>query len=567
MAMDYTIVIGGEAGQGVQTIGFVLAKTFARSGWHVFADQDYESRIRGGHNFFRIRISDNEVQAVSESAHVLLALNAETVELHQEEMVKDGIILADMESKDPKGFLCQVPFEQLALEQTGNKMMQSAVAMGSVLACTSFSLGIIEQVLKEQFSSGGNEIVEGNIKAAHVGYSHTKNMLEGRVLLQCGVLDNASQIIISGNEALALGALAAGCKFVSAYPMTPASSIVEYMAGKSEQLDLVTVQAEDEISAINTCLGASFAGVRAMTATSGGGFSLMVEALGLAGVTETPLVIIEAQRGGPSTGLPTRTEQSDLEFVIHASQGEFPRIVLGPGNVQEAFDLGVEAFNLAEKYQVPVIVLTDQYLATSYFTTLRFEPSKVLIDRGILWGGDTDSGDYMRHRFTDSGISSRAFPGMSEALVLTTGDEHDESGHITEDSQIRTNMMLKRLKKLDGFITHGFSPTTYGSDKAEITLVGWGSSLGAMREAVDLLVKKGIVARMIHFSQLWPFPCKEAVRMLSKANMIVVVEQNATAQFAHLLRAETGIEANRTILRFDGRPISPSYIVQHIREG
>ena len=565
METDYTIMVGGEAGQGVQTIGFILAKTFARSGWHVFADQDYESRIRGGHNFFRIRMSDNEVQAISEPVYILLALNAETVDLHQAEMVEDGIILADIENRDPKGFQYHVPFERLAREHTGNKLAQTAVAMGSVLACTNCSLDILEQVLKEQFSSGGSELSEGNIKAARAGYSHTMELLKGRPPLQCSVSHSENRILVNGNEALALGALAAGCKFISAYPMTPASSIVEYMASKSAKFNLVMVQAEDEIAAINASLGASFAGVRSMTATSGGGFSLMVEALGLSGMTETPLVIMEAQRGGPSTGLPTRTEQSDLEFVVHASHGEFPRIVLAPGNVEQAFRIGAEAFNLAERYQVPVIVLTDQYLATSYVTADKFDLSKISIDRGDLAGGDgRGSGDYRRHAFTESGISPRAFPGLSEALIVTTGDEHDETGHITEDCEIRTRMMLKRSGKLDGIVDNGYPPTTYGPGEADVTLIGWGSMLGSMKEAVDLLDKQDVKANMIHFSQLWPFPRQEAVRLLSGERMTVVVEQNATAQFAHLLRAETGIEVNHNILRFDGRPISPSYIVQHL---
>ena len=568
MASDYTIMVGGEAGQGVQTIGLVLVKTFARSGWHVFADQDYESRIRGGHNFFRIRISDTEVQAISEPVHILLALNGETVDLHQEELAEDGVILVDSEEANPRPSLYKIPFERLAHEHAGNKKVQSAVALGSALACTRCNLATLEQVIQEQFSSGGSILIEENIKAVRAGYAHTRELLKGYTPLTCNAISHENQILVNGNEALALGALAAGCKFISAYPMTPASSIVEYMASKSAQTGLVMVQAEDEIAAINMALGASFAGVRAMTATSGGGFSLMVEALGLSGITETPLVIMEAQRGGPSTGLPTRTEQSDLEFVIHASHGEFPRIVLAPGNAQEAFVMGGEAFNLAEKYQLPVFVLTDQYLATDYFATTKFEPAAIPIDRGILWNStDADPKEYKRYRFTESGISPRAFPGLSEALIMTTGDEHDEAGHITEHSQLRTDMMVKRLRKLDAFTYKDFPPTVYGDDVSDVTLIGWGSMWGAMREAVDLLAQQGTKAKMIHFSLLWPFPQREAEQLLSHTHTLVAVEQNATAQFAHLLRAETGIQVDRTILRFDGRPISPDYIVQHIQDG
>jgi 2-oxoglutarate ferredoxin oxidoreductase subunit alpha len=568
MAADYTVMVGGEAGQGVQTIGLVLAKTFARAGWHVFADQDYESRIRGGHNFFRLRISDSKVRAISDANHILVALNAETVDLHAGDLADGGIIIVDTEKYPEFGdkrYALGVPFERIAQDEAGDTMMQSAVAMGSVLGLTNCPIDLLEDALREQFSSGGHQVTEGNVKAARVGYYRAMETQKGETRIHIPRSQAGGQMLINGNEALALGALAAGCKFVSGYPMTPATPMIEYMASKSTDLGVVAVQAEDEIAAINMAVGAAFAGVRAMTATSGGGFSLMVEALGLAGMTETPIVVVEAQRGGPSTGLPTRTEQSDLEFVIYASQGEFPRFVLAPGTVDEAFTIGARAFNLAERHQVPVILLSDQYLASSYATTDTFNLAQIEIDRGDLAeNDDSGSAEYKRYQFTGTGISPRAFPGVSKALVVTTGDEHDEEGHITEDSEARTKMMLKRLIKFDAMRHDSYSPITYGPAEAEVTLVGWGSMLGALKEAVDLLARENVSANMVHFRQLWPFPGQEAIWMLTRAQKTVIVEQNATTQFARLLRAETGMDADDTILRFDGRPISPAYILRHL---
>jgi 2-oxoglutarate ferredoxin oxidoreductase subunit alpha len=341
---------------------------------------------------------------------------------------------------------------------------------------------------------------------------------------------------------------------------------MEYMASKGQELGVVVLQAEDEISAMNMVVGAAFAGVRAMAATSGGGFCLMVEALGLAGMTETPVVVVEAQRPGPATGLPTRYEQGDLEFVLHAAQGEFPRAILAPATAAEAFYLAAHAFNLAERYQTPVIILSDHYLANSYTTVEPFDLNQVKVDRGALIPLGIDPlPDYRRHRLTPDGISPRAIPSHPGALVVTTGDEHDEEGHITEDAEMRTRMVLKRLGKLEGMRREALPPQVCGASRPQVTLLGWGSTYGPLREAVDLLDAEGVAARLVHLSQPWPLPTGLA-EVLDGGERLVVVEQNATGQMAHLLQADTGLAARGHIRRFDGRPMSPAFIAARLKE-
>jgi 2-oxoglutarate ferredoxin oxidoreductase subunit alpha len=566
--IEANLMIAGEAGQGVQSIGFILSKIFARGGYHIYSDQDYESRIRGGHNFFRIRVKDAELGAISESLDILLALNRESIDLHRKELVDGGMIIFDQEkAPDLQGKgLIGVPLSELAEKQAGNKLMANTVALGACLGLVGYEPDTAEALLKETF---GSEAGEANAKALHAGHKYTReNFRDGfHVNLKAGV--DEARLLLNGHEALALGAIAASCKFMAAYPMTPASSIMEYMASKAREMDLVVIQPEDEISAVNMTIGASYAGVRAMTATSGSGFCLMVEGLGLAGLTETPVVIVDAQRPGPAVGLPTRTEQGDLQFVLYAHHGDFPRAVLAPSTVEDAFYLTVKAFNLADKYQIPVILLTDHLLATSYQTMTTLDFRKVRIDRGNLYQQNTDSNpeDYRRHRVTDSGISPRAFPGLSEALVVTDADEHGEEGHLIEDAAIRSSQVEKRLRKYNGIRRDIEVPLIYGASKPEITLVSWGSTYGAVREAVDILSEGDMSVGMLQLKQLWPFPAEEVADALSKADASYVVEGNASGQLARLIRTETGTKANGKILKYDGRPFTPAYIAEKVRKG
>ncbi|MBM4433386.1 MAG: 2-oxoacid:acceptor oxidoreductase subunit alpha, partial [Chloroflexi bacterium] len=397
MPIDFNFMVGGEAGQGVQSVGLLLAKVFARGGYNVFADQDYESRIRGGHNFFRVRVKDGRVGAISEAVDILIALNKESIDLHQKELVSGGVTIFDGEKikiVTSDASLFSVPLEKLAQEKAGGKLMENTVALGAAVGLVKYDFEILEKVLREHFKTA--DIGENNVKAAIAGYEYVKEHFKGSFKRRLSPIGEGRMMLLTGNESLALGAIAAGCKFIAGYPMTPTTSILEYMASKAKEMDLVMVHAEDEISAINMTIGAAFAGVRAMTATSGSGFCLMVEGLGLAGMTETPIVIVEGQRPGPAIGLPTRTEQGDLEFVIHAHHGDFPRVVLAPSTVEDAFWITVKAFNLAEKYQLPVIILIDSHLATSYATVDKFDLSKVTIDRGILCSKESQAEEYKR---------------------------------------------------------------------------------------------------------------------------------------------------------------------------
>jgi 2-oxoglutarate ferredoxin oxidoreductase subunit alpha len=381
MTAEINFMVGGEAGQGVQSVGLLLAKAMARWGYHVFADQDYESRVRGGHNFFRIRASDSHVEAIRESVDILIALNKESIDLHRHELAKGGVIVYDGEKLPGLvgNDLINVPFGGLAKEEAGDAVMANTVALGAALGLIGYDLNLLNELLTGFFSG---ESGAKNVKAANAGYQVSLRF-EGaqQKMTSAG---NDKRMLLNGNEAMAVGAIAAGCKFMSAYPMTPITSIMEYLASHSAEFGLVVVPAEDEISAINMTVGAGYTGVRAMTATSGGGFCLMVEGLGLAAMTETPIVLVEGTRPGPAIGLPTRTEQGDLDFILRASHGEFPRVVFAPATVDDCFNLMTQAFNIADRYQLPVLLVTDHYMANSYFTADKFNLSKITIDRGLL---------------------------------------------------------------------------------------------------------------------------------------------------------------------------------------
>ena len=568
MPTDFNFMIGGEAGQGVQSVGFLLAKAFACGGYHIFADQDYESRVRGGHNFFRVRVSNDRVGAIAEDVDVLIALDGDSIRLHKAEMASPGIIIFDGENIEGvsgnSGSLLSVPLDRMAEEKAGDKLMLNTVALGAALAAVSYDLDTLNTVLTDHFGSG--EVGSRNVAAAKAGYDYVRSERKGK-FGKIKPLSKPKRMLLTGNEAISLGAIAAGCKFMAAYPMTPASSIMEYLAAKSKEFDLVMVHTEDEIAAINMAIGAAYAGVRAMTATSGSGLCLMVEGIGLAGITETPLVIIDAQRPGPAVGLPTRTEQGDLQFVLHAHHGDFARAVLAPATVEDAFWTTVKAFNWADRYQLPVIILTDQHLASSHATVDPLDLSQVKIDRGVLFSEkENDPLKYMRHKVTKSGVSPRAFPGLGKALVVTDCDEHDEEGHLTEDAAQRTAQVQKRLRKISPLNKEIGTLRKHGSREPETTLIGWGSSYGAVHEAVDILRKEGASVNMLHLNELWPFPTKAVVDAVGSARNSYVVENNATGQLAQLIKTQTGYDVTGRILKFDGRPFTPAYIAEAVRK-
>ncbi len=566
MPVDYTVKVGGEAGQGIQSVGGLLSGAFALAGMEVFAHQDYMSRVRGGHNFYQIRASERPVAASREETDILIALDQTSIEEHAAEVNERGAIIYDGEKK---GFSCagvhcfSVPLERLATE-SGGRVMSNTAAAAATWGLLGGRLELIWKLLEKTFSKKGPDVIAANKSAAKAGYEYAKR--EGSKKFAFSILPEATsqKMLLRGNYAAALGALAAGCRFASAYPMTPSTAISEFMATQGRKLGVVFEQAEDEIAAVHMALGASYAGARALVPTSGGGFCLMAEALGLAGATETPIVVIDAQRPGPSTGLPTRTEQADLLFVIHASHGEFPRAVLAPSTVEETFYLTAEAFNIADRYQIPVIVLLDQHLSDAYQTVHRPDPGRVTIDRGRLWEGE--GADYKRHLLTEDGISPRAFPGESKALVVTSGDEHDEYGHLIESAEIRNQQMKKRLGKMSLIARDIPPPMVYGHADADVAAVGWGSTLGALKEAQEILSYGGIKLRGIHLSGLWPFPKEAFAEALRGVRRMIVVENNATGQLASLIRSEAGLAAHRAINKYDGRPFSPELLQRELRK-
>lgn len=463
-----------------------------------------------------------------------------------------------------------LPLEKLAKELGGDKLMQNTAAVAATAGITGFPYERIAEVITQNFRRKGDVVVNGNLKVAQAAYDlAVKDFAHDFAWKLSPVAGGESRLLINGNQALALGAIAAGCKFISAYPMTPGTSIIEYMTAKGNRFGILTKQVEDEIAAILMAIGAANSGVRAMTTTSGGGFSLMVEALGLAAITETPLVIVLAQRTGPSTGMPTRTEQGDLQFALHASQGEFPRVVLAPGSIEQCFEAGWRAFNLAEKYQLPVIILTDltQAFAQRTVAPSALSLSDVHIERGDLISAEAaaELTDYKRHAITESGISPRLLPGISKHPVFTTSDEHSERGYIVESAEDRIAMMEKRMRKMDAAVLEMRDPLVYGPAQADMTLVGWGSTLGALREASDRLSKEGQSVNVLHFHDIWPFPAERVSAIIEKSRYLVAVEGNYTGQFAALLREQTGRKVDHNIRRYDGRALSADDIVERIK--
>jgi 2-oxoglutarate/2-oxoacid ferredoxin oxidoreductase subunit alpha len=562
MALDLNIVIGGAAGQGVHTITGLLARILVRQGCRVLFVQDYQSRIRGGHLFNRIRVSDQPLVSSREGIDLLVALNQETITLHMGELSPAGVIIYDASEASalPPGVnALPLTAGDLLPEKHAAEVAINAGASGALLGLLKAPLEPLMAMLLDAFEGKGAEVVGWNHRAAAAGHRLGAAMSNSHSL--AGITAPAQpRLLLSGHEAIAVGALAAGLQFISGYPMTPWSSVLNAIGQRAEQWGVVVEQAEDEIAAINLAIGASYAGVRAMTGSSGGGFALMVEALGLAGCSETPLVILESQRPGPSTGLPTRTGQGDLSFLLSAGQDDFPRAVLAPGNAAQGFALMARAFNYADRYQLPVIVITDQYFGDTNFTHETGDfPDTVEIERALATG--PVDGAYERYALTADGISPRRLPGFGP-VVVADSDEHTPDGHLTEDLAVRVKMHDKRLRKLAGLAQEMDGITTTGPDDAPLTLACWGSSLGPVAEAVARLNANSTPARLVHFSELWPFPAKAVARSLGRPKKLVMVEMNATGQFNRLLRQETGIAADHLVLKYDGAPLTPEYILR-----
>ena len=552
--MDYSILIGGAAGQGIETVVELLEKIIKRSGFNIFTYKDYMSMVRGGHNFMQIRFSENEIFTYNNEIDLLFAMTAETITIHKDKVKTDGIIICDENFEDND--VIKLPFDKLVKELGDNRAI-GTIGVGFIVKYFGIEYDIAVNTIKTVLK---DKNVELNLAAFKAGYEigESKFKLES-------LEDN--KILINGNQALALGAIAAGVKFYCGYPMTPSTSVMSYISKHANEMNIVVDQVEDEVAALNMALGASYAGVRAMTGSSGGGFALMVEALSLAGIMEIPIVLFNAQRPGPATGLSTRSEQADLRFVIHAGHGEFPKMVIALRNPEDAFYQTARAFNLADKYQIPVILLTDEYLADYEMTVKPFDFSRITIERYITNESEIEDERYKRYKYTDSGISPRLIPGIAkEKLVLVDSHEHNEYGNIDESIETRVNMMKKRMKKLELLKEEIKEPEYIGTENPEVLLVGFGSTYGAIKESILRLNSQDDKFGALIFGDIYPFPIEKLNSYAKKAKKIIVIEQNYLSQLKSLIDEYTDIKVDKSILKYDGRAINSDDIILEINK-
>jgi 2-oxoglutarate/2-oxoacid ferredoxin oxidoreductase subunit alpha len=559
MKFDVSVRIAGEAGQGIQTVGLLLCRLVNETGLEIFAHQDYMSRVRGGNNFYQVRIGSERPPACRETIDLLAALSRESVFLHRPNLSKYGKLLADsarfgLPENQPD--IVNVPFVDLAERLGGHKKFAGSVAFGAVAGMLSFEWDAVNSIIRREFGSRGDGVEKSNSACARAGYDLGRFNASSAVP-RIGATGSPRHLI-DGNEAIALGAVYAGCRFYSGYPMTPSTTVMETLAGLSADVPLVVEQAEDELAAVNMAVGASYAGVRSMTATSGGGFCLMEEGLSLAAMVETPVVIMLGQRPGPATGLPTRTEQADLNLAIYSGHGEFARVVYAPGTIEEAFELTVKAFDVSDRLQVPAIILSDQYLADTVRTVNGFSGTGLHRESHALSGEKPlHISRYRRYELTSSGISPRAVPSRIEDVVYADSDEHDETGHITEDADVRAKMVEKRFyRKLAALRAEALAPAAVNEHRARFLLIGFGSTKGAVEELCGLPEFNDCGG--VHFRQVWPFPRDEfrAIRARAPEASLITVENNAGGQLAELIRRETSEHVGGSILKFDGRPFT-----------
>ena len=586
---DITLAVAGQAGQGIDTASELLARALMRSGYYTFAYPNLMSRIRGGHNFTAVRISDRPVYSGAAKFNALLAMDELSVSTHRDDMVEGGVIVAEpikspspssspqrgeetgKEVQSPASSVShpfRVPMAEIAEKHGGAKTMANVVGLGALLALTGHPSDELERLLKDRFQAKGDEVVRHNIECCRAGAEYVRRQWGGTCACAVPKLPGRTKrLLLTGNHAIALGALASGVRFYAGYPMSPSTPIMEYLAAKQADAGLVMEHVEDEIAAINAALGASYAGARAMTATSGGGFSLMVEGLGMAGMAELPVVIVIAMRPGPATGFPTRTEQAELLFTISASQDEFPRFVFAPGTAEEAFYATNRAFELAGRFQVPAIVLSDQYLSDSLWTVPGFNFARVKASDDSeeqAWQGRAPY-TYKRYAVTSDGVSPMLRPGFPGQLVNALGAEHDEDGFQVEDAAVRVRMHEKRMRKLGGMVRAIDEPTCYPEETADCMVVCFGSTYGAAREAVDIIRQERRSVALVHLCELAPFPRDRVTAILAGAGKVITVEGNSTGQLATLLRRETGIKADEQVRKYDGRPFVARVLAEELR--
>ena len=577
MVKDISVMIAGKAGDGVLFTGNVLAKILKRQGWEIVTYRDFPSNIRGENTNYTIRASLKKIQGRADKIDVLMAFDCDAIFQHINSVAKGGVVLcegqeaarikpADRSEKTFHAF----PMRTLAKEKFGNEIFKNMILLGGLCYILDLDMSIISRIITETFlKRKGEEIVRRNIEAIYLGCEKAKKGIEEREKHSLTKKKDVNRLLISGNETIGLGALIAGCRFFAAYPICPATEIWQWLIHYFPDNKGLVVQTEDELAAINMALGASYAGVRAMTSTSGPGASLMLEGFSLAGMTEIPLVVVHVQRVGPSTGLPTKSEQAELMQWIHGSHGDFPRIIISPGTLQECLEFTIKAFNLAEKYQCPVIVLTEQDYSQNYRTVAKFNLKKIEIDRGKLLTKKELLGikDYKRFQFTKDGISPRAIPSMKSGIHMVESNEHDEWGYRDETPQNRTMMMKKRMKKLDSARKDLIRPRIWGNKTSGIGIIGCGSTLGPIREAMDQLKDWGIEAKFLQIRTLWPFLDKDVKEFILSCKKVFVVDNNYEGQLAQLIKSQLSIKTELIgILNYSGHTFRPRDISEPIRK-
>ncbi|ABO35666.1 pyruvate flavodoxin/ferredoxin oxidoreductase domain protein [Methanococcus maripaludis C5] len=564
LAKEVSIVLGGAAGQGIQTIEESLTKILKLSGYNVFATKEYMSRVRGGINTTEIIISSEKRRSFLKRIDLLVTFKKGVLNHLKDRISYKTIILGEKENIDEEFLnnknIIDIPIQDIS-KKIGNVLFSNTVGSGMILGIFDCDLELFNSYLEVKFSKKGEEIVNKNLEATKEGYLLGKKILKD-LDLKIDLEKNdklKDEIVLSGTEAVALGAAKAGCNFVSFYPMTPSTGVSTFLASHSKDLRIIVEQVEDEISAINMAIGASYAGARSLVTTSGGGFSLMCEAISLSGMTETPVVIYLAQRPGPSTGLPTRTAQGDLELAIYSGHGEFPRIIYSPGKIEDAHEISQIAFNMADKYQVPVFILSDEYLADTFYNLSNNELKDIIKENHVL----KTRSDYKRYQLTENPVSKRGIPGYGEGIVLICGNEHDEFGDITEDIDLVNKMTRKRNKKLNLIKKESIEPEFIGNENYKNLIVSWGTTYYPIKDALEELNLKDTA--FIHFSQIYPIS-ESGEKYLKKAEKVVNIELNYTGQLGRLLKREFGIEMNDSILKYDGRVFSVEELSEKIKK-
>ncbi len=569
--------VGGQQGEGIESTGEIFCIALNRLGYYLYGYRHFSSRIKGGHTNNKIRVSTTEVRTIADDLDILVAFDQETIDFNYHELSANGIIIADAKFNPVKPDGCQaslfvVAFTTIATE-LGTSLMKNMVAIGASAAVMQLDKAIFTEVIGELFGRKGDAVVQKNIEAVAAGMQAMHDQLSGKTLpLTLEKADGKKRLFMIGNDAIAMGCLAGGARFMAAYPITPASEIMEYLIKRLPEVGGAVIQTEDEIAACTMAIGANYGGVRSLTASSGPGLSLMMEAIGLAGMTEQPLVVVDTQRGGPSTGLPTKQEQSDLMAMIYGTHGEIPKIVLAPSTVEEAFYDAAEAFNLAEEYQCPVILLTDLQLSLGKQTVEPLDLSKVKIRRGKL-ANEADipnRGDkslFKRYEVSEDGISPRVLPGMKNGIHHVTGVEHDQTGRPNESTGNRIAQMDKRMSKMSQVKIAMPVYQNVPHEEPDVLFVGFNSTRGVIEETMQRFEAEGIKTNHAHVRLIHPFPEAELAPLVENAKKVIVLENNATGQLANILKMNVGHAKKITsLLRYDGNPFLPNEVYNQCKE-